>query len=610
LLKEPITADDAPWKQRFRVPRMMVEVARAAPTRALIISNKSGLYELYAFDLRTGALRQVTHRPAGTLFGTIAPDGQYIYYLDDTQGNETGHFVRVPFESNAQTPQDLTPTLPPYSTLSCTIDDTSTHFGLTVPCPGGFESFVIDLAGDTIREPRSLARNTKITDGPFFSHDGTVAVLASTERYGALDFSLIAYRTKNGQTITEIFDESSSIDPGPFSPRPNDQRMLATTNKTGVQRPLIWDPITGTRVDLNVAALEGEIAGWGWSPDGQTLLLCQVNRAAQQLWLYSLDTAQLTKVHHPGGTINAVHFQSNDTLIMRWQDSATPPQLITLSLTDPPRITVLLESGPVPKSRRWHSVTFRSSDGQEIQGWVAVPEGTGPFPAILETHGGPTAAQFETFYPRSQAWLDHGFVYFTINYRGSTTFGKAFEKKIHGDLGHWEVDDLVAARQWLVTNKIARPDQVFLTGWSYGGYLTLQAMGLHPELWAGGMGGVVVADWVTQYEDESAELRGYDLALFGGSPDQKRDAYVRASPITYVERLAAPVLIIQGRSDTRDPPRQVELYETKARALGKNVQVEWFDTGHAGSTADVRLAITHQELMLRWAHNVLQPHRQ
>ena len=315
-------------------------------------------------------------------------------------------------------------------------------------------------------------------------------------------------------------------------------------------------------------------------------------------------------MHHPGGTINAAHFQSNDTLIMRWQDSATPPQLITLSLTDPPRITVLLEAGPVPKSRRWRSVTFRSSDGQEIQGWMATPEGTSPFPAILETHGGPTAAQFETFYPRSQAWLDHGFAYFTINYRGSTTFGKAFEKKIHGDLGHWEVNDLVAAHQWLVTNKIARPDQVFLTGWSYGGYLTLQAMGLHPELWAGGMGGVVVADWVIQYEDESAELRGYDLALFGGSPDQKRDAYVRASPITYVERLAAPVLIIQGRSDTRDPPRQVELYETKARALGTNVQVEWFDTGHAGSTADVRLAIAHQELMLRWAHKILQSHRQ
>jgi dipeptidyl aminopeptidase/acylaminoacyl peptidase len=606
LLKAPLTADDAPWKQRFLVPRMMAEVARSAPTRALIISNKSGIYELYAADLYAPTLRQVTHRPAGTLYGTISPDGTHIYYLNDTQGNETGHFVRVPFEGNETTPQNLTPTLPPYSTLSCYIDDTSTHFGLTVPCSEGFESFVVGLSGDAVQEPRSLARNKQLTEGPFFSHDGAVSVLASTERYGALDFSLISYHTETGQRIAEIFDESSRIDPGLFSPRPGVERMLATSNKTGTQRPLIWDAAVGARVDLDVQGLEGDVVGWGWSPDAACVLLCQTSRAVQQLWLYELDTAKLTKVNHPRGTINAACFQSPETLIMRWQDSATPPQLIALDLTEPTRIKVLLEAGPAPKSRRWRSVSFQSSDGQEIQGWMAVPDGPGPFPAILETHGGPTFAQFETFYPRSQAWLDHGFAYLTINYRGSTTFGKEFEKKINGDLGHWEVEDIVAARQWLVTNKIARPDQILLTGWSYGGYLTLQALGMHPDLWAGGMGGVVVADWITQFEDESAELRGYDIALFGGTPEQKREAYVRASPITYVESLAAPVLIIQGRHDTRDPPRQVELYEAKARAMGKTVQVEWFETGHAGSSADVRLSIAHQELMLAWAYRVLQ----
>ena len=81
---------------------------------------------------------------------------------------------------------------------------------------------------------------------------------------------------------------------------------------------------------------------------------------------------------------------------------------------------------------------------------------------------------------------------------------------------------------------------------------------------------------------------------------------MRASPITYVENLAAPILIIQGRNDTRDPPRQVELYEAKARSLGKNVKVEWFDTGHVGSMANVRLSIAHQELMLQWVYNILR----
>lgn len=607
MLKESSTAEDAPWKKRYFVPRMLVEVARASPNRALVISNKSGIYELYAYDLLSNMLRQVTNRPSGTIFGNISPDGRNIYYLDDDQGNETGHFVRVPFEGNGKEPQDLTPTLQPYSTLSCSIDDTSSHFGLTVPNPDGFDSFVVGLFGDSIQEPCKISRNSKIAEGPFFSHDGKVSILASTERYGALDFSLISYETENGQKLNEIFDESSRIDPGTFSPFSNDQRMLATSNKTGVQRPLIWDTVAGTRVDLEVQGLDGDIAAWGWSPDAKKVLLCQISRASQQLWLYELETAKLIKVNHPGGTVDSACFQSNEALLMRWQDSATPPQLISLSLIDgSPRIRVLLEPGPAPKSRRWRSVSFRSSDGQDIQGWVAVPDGAGPFPTILETHGGPSAAQFEAFSPRSQAWLDHGFAYLTINYRGSTTFGKEFEKKINGDLGHWEVEDMIAARQWLVTNKIARSDQVFLTGWSYGGYLTLQAMGVYPQLWAGGIGGVVVADWISQYEDESEMLRGYDIALFGGTPEQKREAYVKASPITYVENLAAPILIIQGRNDTRDPPRQVELYEAKARSLGKDVKVQWFDTGHVGSMANVRLSIAHQELMLQWVNNILE----
>jgi dipeptidyl aminopeptidase/acylaminoacyl peptidase len=223
----------------------------------------------------------------------------------------------------------------------------------------------------------------------------------------------------------------------------------------------------------------------------------------------------------------------------------------------------------------------------------------------METHGGPTGAQFNIFSPRSQVWLDHGFAFVSVNYRGSTTFGKEFEKKINGDLGHWEVEDMVAARRWLVEKRIARPDKIYLTGWSYGGYLTLHAMCLYPDLWAGGMGGVVVSDWVSQYEDEPEAMRGYDVALMGGTLDEQRERYEKASPLTYVEKLIAPQLIIQGKNDTRDPPRQVELYEAKAKVMGKDVKVVWFGTGHAGSGINVELAISHHETMLKWMQDVM-----
>lgn len=609
LTSGPLLQNDAPWKMRFRLPRIYVSLARANPDHALVISNVSGTYELYAYDIKSDTLRQATRRPTGTIYGMISPNGRHIYYMDDKMGNETGHIVRTPFGGGGE-PQDMTPGTPEYTLVDPIVYDTSSHMGLTIPGPGGFDSYVVDIVDERPAKPRMINRSKKTASGPIFSQDGNLSVVASTERFGGLDFSLISFDTGSGARLLELADDASKVEPSEFSPVPGDQRLLAMSNRTGVMRPLLWDARKGTRLDLDVHSLEGDVVGMGWSPDAKTVLLCQTNKATTRLWLYDLLTSDLKKVIHPEGTVGVACFKDADTLLLAWQDSTTPTQLLTLDLrhpATPPKS--YLAPKDVPKSLPWRSATFPSSDGQEIQCWFATPDGDGPFPTILDTHGGPTGAQFNIFSPRGQVWLDHGFAFASVNFRGSTTFGKEFEKKINGDVGHWEVEDMVAARRWLVQSDIARPDEVFLTGWSYGGYLTLHAMGLYPELWAGGMGGVVVADWVTEYEDEPETMRGYDMALHLGTPAEKLEEYRRASPINYVERLLAPLLIIQGKNDVRDPPRQVELYEAKAKSLGKDVTVVWFDTGHAGSGMDVGLTIRHHEAMLRWMYDVLAKKR-
>jgi dipeptidyl aminopeptidase/acylaminoacyl peptidase len=207
------------------------------------------------------------------------------------------------------------------------------------------------------------------------------------------------------------------------------------------------------------------------------------------------------------------------------------------------------------------------------------------------------------YFPTAQAWLDHGFAFCSVNYHGSVTFGKKFEKSIWGNLGDLEVQDMASAYRWLVDNNIAKADSVLLTGGSYGGYLTLQAIGRRPELWAGGMALVAIADWKTMYEDEADTLRGYQRALFGGSPDETPEATRKSSPITYAEQIKAPIFVIQGENDTRCPARQMKVYEEKLNSLGKSIRVHWFDAGH-GSRAQEQ-QIEQQELMLRFAYQVL-----
>ncbi|HLB28206.1 MAG TPA: prolyl oligopeptidase family serine peptidase, partial [Dehalococcoidales bacterium] len=106
-----------------------------------------------------------------------------------------------------------------------------------------------------------------------------------------------------------------------------------------------------------------------------------------------------------------------------------------------------------------------------------------------------------------------------------------------------------------------------------------------------------------EYEDLSPALRGYSVALFGGTPQEKPDQYLKSSPISYIENVKAPVLIIQGRNDTRTPAHPVETYQARLEALGRPAELHWFDEGHLGG--GVEQDIEHMEIMLRFAYRVL-----
>jgi dipeptidyl aminopeptidase/acylaminoacyl peptidase len=602
--------DKALWKQRFRAPVVAwAQIARANPTRGLAVTNSTGKYQLYAWDVPSGTLRQLTSWQAGLQYGEISGDGRYIYYMDDEQGNEIGHFVRVPFENGEA--QDITPEWLPYSTLGYLSSGSGSHFGFVRCDDDGFRTYSMETkANGEIGAPFLLFHSSKMVFGPFYSYAGEVAVIATTDRATVQDFNLLAFDTATGDQIAELWDGSgTSLDPLFFSPQPGDLRLAGTTNRSGLKRPFIWNPHTGERVDLDFRELTGEVIPLDWSPDGKWLLLCQFNQAIQQLYLYDLKDQALRKLNHPSGTYGlpfasvGVYFGIEGEIFAQWQDASHPTQLIALDAETGRMKRSLLAAGAVPEGHSWKSITFPSSDGQTIQGWLGVPDGEGPFPTILHTHGGPTSVMTERWLPESQAWIDHGFAFLTINYRGSITFGRDFEEKIWGNLGFWEMEDLAASRKWLVNERISQPDGILLTGISYGGYITLMGLGKLPDLWAGGMAGIAIADWAMQYEDSSEALKGYEVALFGGTPQEKPEQYRISSPITYVENVKAPILIIQGRNDTRTPSRPIEVYEQRLKALGKPIEVHWFDAGHWG--AGVEQDIQNLEIMLRFAYRVL-----
>ena len=589
---------DALWKRRFRAPIIgWATVANLDSTRGLVCTNRDGILQLYAWDVETGELRRLTDREAGVISGTLSSDGRYVYYLQDDGGNEIGHFVRIPFTGGD--PEDVTPDLPPYGAFQMAESFSGNVRGARLTDPSGQMLYLFPPRD----EPRLIHKSRSLFHGPSLSHGGEIAVIATTEGTGSPDTRLVAFDVDSGEPASELWDGAGIAHAlGPFSPLPGDFRMLSSTSASGTPRPILWNPRTGERRDLSIDGIAGEVHAVAWSRDALRVLLSQRHEGIQQLYLHDLESDDTTALAHPEGVfgVSPGAFTDDGRILVTWQGVAQPACLIALDAESGTNLETVLAAGEVPAGRPWESISFVAADGDEIQGWLAVPEGEGPFPTILHVHGGPTAAVLSYFSPECQAWLDHGFAFLTINYHGSTTFGKS----IVGRLGELEVEDMAAAHRWLVDRGIARPDEVFVTGGSYGGYLTLLAVGVRPELWAGGMAEIAIADWTVMYEDESEALRGYQRVLFGGTPEETPEAHAKSSPITYADRIEAPLLVIQGRNDTRCPARQMEGYEERLKSLGKEIAVHWFEAGHGARAQEKR--IDHQQRKMRFACEILE----
>ncbi|QBD80827.1 S9 family peptidase [Ktedonosporobacter rubrisoli] len=606
---------DAPWKQRFRAPAIMwTQLAAANKTRGIVASTRSG--QIYAWDVPAGSLRQVTQHKGGLYYAYLSADGRTIYYHDDAQGNEMGHFVRVSFEGGA--PEDITPELPPYAFFGMQGSRANNLLAIIAFNQEGFMLYCIDIGPDgtlsparKIHQEPSMIRASYFSPG-FVSADGALVALGSSSRSGNLNFSLLILDAHTGQPIGELWKEQQSFEPLAFSPLAGDERLLASSNETGMKRPFLWHPRTAERKELALSPLEGDVEPLDWSEDGRQILLCQSWQAVQNLYLYDLENATLSPLQVPGGSLGyhdslgrKASFGPENEIFAEWTDATHPSQVIALSRTTGTRTRTVLPSAEVPVGRPWRSVSFPSSDGQMVQGWLAVPDRQGPYPVIIEMHGGMATLQRETFAPASQAWLDAGFAFLSVNFRGSSTFGRAFERKVWGDLGHWECEDVVAARKFLIKEGIATASQIFLTGASFGGYLTLLLIGKYPDLWAGGMAEAPVVGLETLYETTGGAMRSVQMSLLGGTPEEQPERYQASSAMTYIEQVRAPVLILAGRNDYRSPARPIELYEQKMKEQGKEIEVVWFDAGHISAALQPELGITYQEHLLRFAARVL-----
>lgn len=233
-------------------------------------------------------------------------------------------------------------------------------------------------------------------------------------------------------------------------------------------------------------------------------------------------------------------------------------------------------------------VTIPSRDGLDLPSYLTLPVGVPSknLPLVLVVHGGPWARDGWMYAPAVQLLANRGYAVLQVNFRGSAGYGKAFQKAAIGQFAGKMHDDLIDGVNWAVEQGYADPDRVAIFGGSYGGYATLVGVTFTPEVFAAAIDYVGISD-LSNFMRTLPEIARPHLAnnwhLFVGDPDdpeQLADMMAR-SPITKVDQIRTPLLVVQGANDVRVVKAESDNLVEALR--GRGVEVEYMvkeDEGH------------------------------
>ena len=563
------------WRARFHAPRISVpDWARDAPDSNVYVSNASGVWEVYAWNRATGEHRRVTDRPNGTLHSTPSPDGEWIWWFDDTDGDEFGSWVREPFAATeGSKPEKAVPDV--HDGYPAGLEIGAKLVAIGVSTDDGSELFA-RIDGETHRF-YNHADDAGIAS---LSRDESLIAISHSEHGDSRHPALRVLATDGFGTVSEKWDgEGKGLTALEFSPLPGDQRLLVLHERRGREELLVWDVREDTETELELD-LPGEVVA-GWYPDARALLVVHFHEGRSSLYRYDLDTAELSSVDTPAGRIGGAGVRPDGTVEYSWSSAAEPAAV--RARTADGADSVLLEP-PGDRAPGSEPVTdaFVEGVGGRIHALVSRPSNApeGPLPTVFSLHGGPHAADEDRFSAYRATWLDAGFAVVEVNYRGSTGYGSAWRDAIEGRPGLTELEDVASVHDWAVQSGLSDPKKCVVNGASWGGYLSLLAIGTQPTRWAAAVAGVPVADYVAAYEDEMEQLRSFDRALFGGSPEDVPAVYQECSPITYVDAVTAPVLVLAGDNDPRCPIRQIENYLDRLGGRELHHEFYRYDAGH------------------------------
>jgi dipeptidyl aminopeptidase/acylaminoacyl peptidase len=225
-------------------------------------------------------------------------------------------------------------------------------------------------------------------------------------------------------------------------------------------------------------------------------------------------------------------------------------------------------------------ISYATFDRRQIPAWLYKPRKRGRIPVVLSIHGGPQAQERPIYNGFYQYLVSRGIAVLATNIRGSAGYGKTYQGLVQRDWGGGDLKDWDHAAKWLREQPWVDANRIGVFGGSYGGFASLSCVTRLPDYWAAGVDVFGPSNLVTFAKAVPPTWRRF-MAKEVGDPDTEVDFLMERSPITYVENVTAPLLVIQGATDPRVVKGESDQMVEKLRSLGREVEYVVFeDEGH------------------------------
>ena len=571
----------------------------------LYASDKDGKPQLYLRWLDNGAESKLTNLNSGVSHLAWSPDGKWIAFS-----------MFVPEQSKPFITMPQKPKGAKWNKPARFIDKMKFQSdGVGFLKEGHHQVFILSAEGGT---PRQLTKGKYNYNGNISWGSNSRALYVSSNQHSDRVYDPInseIYKIDISDGKTKVLSNRQGPDFSPHvSPDGTKIAYLGFDDKLlGYQlNHLYIMDLDGSNSKQLLKGFDRNIENIQWAGDSKTIYFQYNSEGNTKIASTNLNGQKKEICSNVGGLSlgrpysgGSYTVSSNNNIAFTHSTPDHPADLAVISSQSnhPKRLTRLNDDLFGYKTLgKVEEIWFNSSfDNQKIQGWICTPPGFDPnkkYPFILEIHGGPFANYGNRFSAEIQLYAAAGYVVLYTNPRGSTSYGADFGNLIHHNYPNQDFDDLMSGVDAVIKKGYIDKDQLYITGGSGGGVLTAWSVG-HTKRFRAAVVAKPVINWYS-FVLHSDNPNYFAKYWFPGMPWDHLEHYMKRSPISYVNKVSTPTMLLTGEEDHRTPMSETEQFYAGLK-LNKvpSAMVRIPGSGH-GITARPSNLITKVLHILAW----------